>query len=338
VQQIRVPATARRLAVTPAFDTYWRFAAERQMLYFRRLRGDAVWTTDPVLQCNRFTNVYRAADRVSQYLLSDVIPGSGHDPADLFFRVVLYKLFNRIETWRLLEVQVDHVSAAAFDEQRYANVLSSSMRSGEPIYSAAYIMPSPQFGYDRKHENHLALLRWMLDHRIPDRIMQSKSLRDSYSLLLQCRSLGPFLAFQLAIDLNYAGLTDFDEMSYVVAGPGAVDGIRKCFVDTGGLTSAEIIEVMAEIAPREFARLGLAFFTLWGRPLQLIDCQNLFCEVDKYCRAVHPELAGATGRTRIKQRYQGRRAPLPQPVFPSAWALDTTRLPEAPYARFAESA
>ena len=26
------------------------------------------------------------------------------------------------------------------------------------------------------------------------------------------------------------------------------------------------------------------FRDLWGRPLQLIGCQNLFCEVDKYAR------------------------------------------------------
>ena len=34
----------------------------------------------------------------------------------------------------------------------------------------------------------------------------------------------------------------------------------------------------------------LDFQNLWGRRLQLIDCQNLFCEVDKYSRVypAHP--------------------------------------------------
>ena len=43
--------------------------------------------------------------------------------------------------------------------------------------------------------------------------------------------MGDFLAFQLLIDLNYSNLTDFSEMDFVVAGPGARDGIRKCSGD-----------------------------------------------------------------------------------------------------------
>ena len=49
--------------------------------------------------------------------------------------------------------------------------------------------------------------------------------------------------------------------------------------------------------------MGLGFPGLNGRRLQLIDCQNLFCEVDKYARLAHPEIAGYSGRTRIKQRF-----------------------------------
>ena len=52
----------------------------------------------------------------------------------------------------------------------------------------------------------------------------------------------------------------------------------------------------------EFERLNLEFKNLWGRNLQLIDCQNIFCEVDKYSRVAHPELTGYSHRTRIKSR------------------------------------
>jgi len=53
----------------------------------------------------------------------------------------------------------------------------------------------------------------------------------------------------------------------------------------------------------EFDRLGLELISLWGRPLSLIDCQNLFCEVDKYSRIAHPEFTGNSNRTRIKQKF-----------------------------------
>ncbi len=55
---------------TPVYEAYWSFAAERQAIYFRRLRGQpAPWTEDSILASFRFTNPYRAADRVSQYLI-----------------------------------------------------------------------------------------------------------------------------------------------------------------------------------------------------------------------------------------------------------------------------
>src|SRR4051794_32141122 len=95
----------RRLDATPVFDTYWRFAAARQAVYEARLAGVlAPWTDDPVLREHRFTNVFRAADRVSQFLISEVIYNEGeHDAEDLVFRTLLFKFFNRIGTWRGLE-------------------------------------------------------------------------------------------------------------------------------------------------------------------------------------------------------------------------------------------
>jgi 5-hmdU DNA kinase-like protein len=60
----------REVNVTPVFDAYWRFAAERQSIFFLRLNGAIEpLTDDPVLRRFRFTNAYRASDRVSQYLI-----------------------------------------------------------------------------------------------------------------------------------------------------------------------------------------------------------------------------------------------------------------------------
>jgi hypothetical protein len=60
---------------------------------------------------------------------------------------------------------------------------------------------------------------------------------------------------------------------------------------------------------------------LWGRPLQLIDCQNLFCEVDKYARVAHPEAAGLTGRTRSKQKFAAQAQPI-EFWYPAKWGIN----------------
>src|SRR6266704_2369450 len=101
----------RPIAVTLVFDTYWRFAAARQHIYEARQAGrPGPWTTDPILRQHRFTNCSRAADRFSQFLISEVAYRGPQDPADIVFRILLFKFFNKVSTWRLLERHFSEIS------------------------------------------------------------------------------------------------------------------------------------------------------------------------------------------------------------------------------------
>jgi hypothetical protein len=311
---------------TPVFDTYWRFAAERQAIYFRRLAGQpGPWTADPILTTYRFTNAYRASDRVSQFLIRHVQYREDRPstPDEIFFRTLLFKIFNRIETWTALEQVLGPLSFRGVDLNAIVELLDDIMARGGRLYSAAYIMPAPDFGHRRKHANHLAMLKMMMDDRLPDRVHQAPSLSVVYELLRHYSGIGPFLAFQYAIDLNYSELLDHDESSFVVAGPGALDGIAKCFASTGTLSAEDVIQRVCDQQERAFESAGLPFQTLFGRRLQPIDCQNLFCEISKYARVAHPEAPGLSGRTRIKQVYRRSGERIVPPVFPPRWNLNT---------------
>ena len=314
----------RRLVATPVFDTYWRFAVARQRLFSARVRGEAPpWTDDPILLEHRFTNAYRASDRVSQYLIRNVIYSGQRNAEEVVFRTLLFKLFNRTATWELLVDALGDVPTwRTFDRERYACVLDAAMTRGVRLYSAAYIMPSPAFGSPRKHRNHLELLEVMMKEGLPRRLGQTKALEEVFKILLAYPSLGDFLAFQFAIDLNYSEVINFNEMDFVVAGPGAKGGISKCFADTGGLDEREVIREVTAMADDEFDRLDLCFERIGGtRPLQLIDCQNLFCETDKYARVAHPEFTGVSGRTRIKQRFTAH-GDVPPEFYPPKWGIN----------------
>lgn len=325
MSQHEVVIGGRRLRTTPVFDTYWRFAAERQEMYEARLRGEAgPWTSDPILREHRFTNCFRAADRVSQYLIGSVIYSGDQRASEVVFRTILFKLFNKVTTWELLRDAVGEPSWESFDLEEYDRVLGKAFAKGRRLYSAAYVMPPPRLGAERKHRNHLLLLRTMMKDGLPDRLAQASSMAAAFEVLRSYPAIGDFLAFQFLIDLNYSTVVDFDEMDFVVAGPGARDGIRKCFGAVTAGIEAEVIRYMAGSQHQHFRRLGLRFGGLGGRrSLQLIDCQNLFCEVDKYARVAHPEVRGISGRSRIKQRF----TPVGQPVtawFPPKWGLNAS--------------
>jgi hypothetical protein len=319
-----VVIAGRRLRPTPVFDTYWRFAAARHDIYeARQRRTVGPWTTDPILQRHRFTNCYRAADRVSQYLIRHVSYTGPQAPEEVVFRTLLFKVFNRISTWELLTHELGGTpSWTSYQFDHYDHILSAAFARGQRLYSPAYVVPPPNLGEARKHSNHFRLLEIMMASEITGRITSAGSLRLAFEVLRSFPAIGDFLAYQYLIDLNYSAVLDYNEAEFVVAGPGARDGIRKCFGSAADGVEAEIIRYMVDYQEYHFTRLGLRFNGLRGRPLQLIDCQNLFCEVDKYARVAHPEVIGHSGRTRIKQLYR----PLPQPTppgwFPPKWGIN----------------
>lgn len=317
----------QNVTTTPVFEAYWYFAAERQRIFFRRLRRSnrPFLTDDPILASYRFTNSYRASDRVSQFLIGSIIFGDGAigDPQDLFFRVLLFKLFNKIETWIALENHFGSIDLDSFSFAEADRVLTQRKEAGYRNYSAAYIMPScgRNFGREAKHSGHLELLQWMLHKEFPTRIQNSATMAEAFAILLEAPSIGQFLAYQFATDLNYSPLTNFSEMEFVVAGPGAIDGIAKCFEEIENLEPTDIIHYMAENQENYLSDVAGGFPDLWGRPLQLIDCQNLFCEISKYARVAYPEIVGSSGRTRIKQKYKPIGA-IETPFYPPSWDLN----------------
>lgn len=312
------------------YDAYWSFAAERHAILLKRLRGEAPpWTQDPVLQEYRFCNTFRAADRVSQYLIRDVIYGEhcrGLEPEDHFLRVILFRLFSKESTWEALENAAGVLTRETFDASYLGDVLDE-LRNTQPIYTSAFILASPGvYGYKSKHRNHLALVEHMFGAaQLGLTLARASSLRQVFQTLVEFPAIGPFLAYQLTIDLNYMDFFSFCENDFTVPGPGAARGIKKVFRDPGEASYQQLIMMMVEQQDQEFQRLGIDFPGLFGRPLHAIDCQGLFCEVDKYSRQRFPDILSE--RQRIKHRYRPTTTLVDPPTrpglfLPPKWGLN----------------
>jgi hypothetical protein len=285
------------------------------------------WTDDPILRRFKFCNVFRAADRVSQYLIRSVAYAEdAGDAVDRAFQIVAFRTFSNISTWEGLRQrlggapQLDDLASGAFEE-----ALSAIKRRDGRLYTGAFILCADKaFGFAEKHRNHVALFQHMfLQRDLGRRVQAANSLEGLVRLLESFPLMGPFMAYQTAIDLAYSELVDFDENDYTRAGPGALRGLKKAFVDPGDYSPSDTIAWMVDRQEDEFRRLDLPFKGLFGRPLHAIDCQGLFCELDKYCREAAPELAST--RSRIKAKFSPSPDPLPL-FFPPKWSLNE-RLP-----------
>jgi hypothetical protein len=309
--------------ITPVFHAYWQFASERHAIFRRRLKELSPVTADPILARFKFTNAYRVLDRTSQYLVREVIRKGDQSPREVFFRILMFKLFNKIETWELLKRHLGEIRYSEYHFKVFDGILLEALLEKQRIYSAAYIMPSGGLnGESKKHRSHLRLLESMISDDVPHKLQGVKTMAEGFAILRSYPMIGNFLAYQFVTDLNYSNLTNFSEREFVVAGPGAMDGLKKCFPHMSTSDAPTLIRFMCDQQEILQQELGLEPVNLCGRPLQLIDCQNLFCETDKYARVAFPDIAGLSGRTRIKQSFKSS-GPLLTPVFPLKWNLNS---------------
>jgi len=304
------------------FDTYWKTAAERQEIFYKKLSGSlAPYTNDPIYQSYKFCNVYRASDRVSQFLIKNVIYKNHLSPEDILFRIFLFRLLNKVETWIELEKLLGKISLKNFNFENYSNALEKIKLNDGTIYGNAFILcANKSFGFDNKHPNYLTLLESVFKKDVFSKeLLKAKTLRELFEKLRTLPLIGNFMAYQIAIDFNYSEVFDFDENDFTIAGPGAERGVKKCFLDTEGKSNEYVIQFMVENQEKEFKRLGLNFKSLWGRPMHAIDCQGWFCETDKYSRAKFPDLK--SNRTRIKTHYKQTNGKI-EYFYPPKWNIN----------------
>lgn len=309
------------MEVTPVFELFWRTATERQDIFFKRMRGEpAPWTTNPVFLEKKICNVFRAADRASQYLIRKVIydgQENSRSVEDTFFRIMLFKIFNLPSTWERCS-SLDEITYRPGILEEIDVILSKAIGDGERIWSNAYMITGSGSKGVPKHRMYLRLLNeWMLNG-FPCRMANAKNMQEGFSVLRESRLVGDFMAMQLTLDWNYAPVVNWSESEFIAAGPGTLRGIQKCFqgVDLKANTPLEIIRYMTEHQDAGFKKFGLAFQRLGNRPMQMCDVSNWLCETDKLSRTLMPEFDDKPKR--IKNTFSAN----PQPIeyfFPPKW-------------------
>jgi len=307
------------------FKYYFYFIQERMNIFWNKYEGKIPpYTDDLILKENKFTNVYRASDRVSQYLIKNLIYDrlEGFDDRDILFRILIFKIFNKVETWEYLENELGSISIKNFNLSIVNKLLENRMLSKTPIYNNAYMMTGTHSKYNHltfKHEKWLQMLEnEIVKEKTLDKIIKAKSLEKVYSLLRERSFIGDFLAYQYTIDLNYSPVINFSEDSFVKAGIGSIRGIKKCFYPLGKSSYEEAIIYTHDNFEKYQQKYGFTEFkNLFGRKPTLIDIQNCFCETDKYLRAKMPDLQ--VDNKRIKQKSGNQTLKL---FFPPKWGIN----------------
>lgn len=133
------------------------------------------------------------------------------------------------------------------------------------------------------------------------------------TLLKQIEGLGPFLAYQIWVDFTYNPDYPFSENHFTIAGPGCRAGIDLMFMDKSGMNHEECIFWLRDNQDEVFEQYGYKREEFWSGEedydacMNVMQLENLFCELQKYIRCVDAIQRG--DKPRGKVGYDGKGNP-----------------------------
>lgn len=117
--------------------------------------------------------------------------------------------------------------------------------------------------------------------------------------------LGPFLAYQVWVDFTYNPDYPFSENHFTIAGPGCRAGIDLLFLDKDGMTHEECIFWLRDNQDDVYLQYGYDRNTFWtaeephDRCMNVMQLENMFCELSKYTRCVEAVMRGDKPRGKV---------------------------------------
>jgi len=315
------------------FKYFFQWMTRRQQIFWNRLNGDnPPYTLDPILLKHKFTNVYRSLDRVSQYMLRFVIyNGKQYSREDMFWRILIFKHFNKIDTWEYILSHLGDVTLETRKDQLFPILHRYTQMGGKP-YSNAFLLAASimqskplmeRYGLkagNSKYEIYLSIFeKHFLEDGFMNTILSSKSLEEIYIHLRETPAFANFLAMQYATDFNWSEIFDFDENSFIVESVGSQRGINRTFTFEGKPDYPSVIKWVHH----EFHKL-LTIYNCSFKPLpnympSLMDIQNCFCETDKYMRGL--DISSGVGGKRIKAKFRENKSKI-EYTFPPSWNVN----------------
>jgi len=215
-------------------EIFWRFIAERHSIYKKKEieKLPPPWTDDPILSSFKFTNVVRSTDPGTRYVIDKILKWNLCE-LDILLNVIAYRIFNKIETIEKL----GQLTVQTYNSKQVLKKLEQIEKEQKVFTNAFVVSGYSQFGSGMPKIERVSLLLGQVVNQITNDyntgynhdIWQSESMEPTYNYLLSINGIGPFLGYQIAVDLSYWDQTKFGEDEFVIDGPGARRGLEELF-------------------------------------------------------------------------------------------------------------
>jgi len=267
------------------------FTWEREVIRIAKDNGHPPpWTPDPVLSKYKFTNIHRRHDRVSQWVIKNIVEPDLKNH-NLWFTLLIARLINWPPTLEaLLREGVIPCHPSDFDSKAFSDVIEDYRSRWPKAYSGAYMV------YPTKRDpggyKSAALAAYIIQpaaqiHEDVCDALETEYISNFVEELSKSFGISTFMVGQVAADLTYAEghLADAADLySYAPIGPGSSRGLnylrnRKPFA---AWEQDDFNQNLIAINHKIAGELEISDLTLH-------DVQNVMCEFSKYCRTLRGE-------------------------------------------------
>lgn len=317
--QVKVNWTNMRL--------YWYWIAERMTIWYKRtvLKEPPPWTADPILQENKFTNVFRDLDRGTVVYIKEILRKLDEPCEDMYTRVKevilntqIYRLFLKYETWK----RIGFIYLDSYDEQwEQAKANLREMKTkGETIWHSAYFVNGLKSANSNsetnadKVENAICLCDQFYQY-LDDtaEFVLNHDMKDCLEHLSHFPAIGDFNVYEWLCDWGMAyrhvqnSFVTWTDDSYVNIGPGNKIGLDFIFDDKGNLNYHELNYYLRASWRHYMQRYGhyrrfISQLPEWARQdINLRVIEHDTCELQKYLNVYY-----GTGQCKVKFKNESK--------------------------------
>lgn len=258
-----------------AANALFTWITEREKVRLLREQGlPSPWTSDPIIRRYRFCNVRREDDKVTRWIRDNI-----RKPYDTPEHQEYLPHLLAIARWTNLPSTLESLIVEGFFPQEgirwipdFKNMYLHVKSLPSPVFNGAYIIPNAGVSMEKIKFVFSSPLRSLWTYRA---ILEKKqTLEEYHSFMKDIFAWGPFMAYQVVIDLRFTSLLSeaSDAKTFIACGPGTVRGFKRLFGEKR-LTVAEKVQQV-----RDFV------VDFCGIELEASDIANCMCELDKYMR------------------------------------------------------
>lgn len=269
---------------------YW--INERHRIYVRRFEQvqPKPWTSDPILQEYKFTNVFRELDTGTKFLR--MMCQAHQDPTLLVFNIIWYRLFNRFE----------HALDIGFmdDIDVFLKKMKHKAAMGEKIFTSAHMTAGKAGVSKLDYYLDACSQAWDEAENLAVACKHLNSIESAFNDLRGFQCIGPFVAYEIASDFRWYPQIlpkPYDVLNWANIGPGCMRGLRRLGLDHKEDAIGYVYDqIHQHLQPHVLLHVPEGKH-VWP-PFELREVEHSLCEFDKYQRV-------KTGVGRPRQRFNG---------------------------------